>query len=144
MTVWVACKSSKTARTWLWRHSQSANSRIHILKPTMRIWIFEHVDREWRHSPIRAVLAFIYLLLVWVQTNRFLYASATYQNNGLFFINQTTHFLGCCTHIQKPVSLHATELIWKKIQELDIWRIVNYDQISIIDASILFNINMFW
>ncbi len=45
----------------LWRHSRSESSKIHILKPTLRIWIFELADRKWRHIQVRVMSwAFIY------------------------------------------------------------------------------------
>ena len=58
----VVYKIWETARTWLWRHSRLAISKIQILEVGLQMWIFVLVDRKWRHSQVRAVFEFLYTM----------------------------------------------------------------------------------
>ena len=59
----VVYKCLKTARTWLWRHYRSANSKTLVPIASLRMWIIELADRKWRHIQVRGVLSFYILLL---------------------------------------------------------------------------------
>ena len=68
--MWVVYKSLKTVRTWLWRHSRSASSKINILIFGLRMWILSLLTENDVIVKFGLFFSF-YILLTWVTKSRY-------------------------------------------------------------------------